>query len=630
MSLSVEQQQFIDGSGAGHSRLLAGPGTGKSFTCVALLEHLAGSDPKPRCHMITFTRAATKELKAKFAEHEGELTERPPSTAHSFAMSLLMKANPDGNLRMADDWEKRWIIEEIIKSRMVAAGHVIDVRGVRRLTEEMAAGWESLDGEKLELSDRNPVLAQAFIGAWQEAQRRLSFLHVSEIPYLAMLLVEDQPGIATGLDVLVVDEYQDLNRAEVRLIRLLSEQLSVISIGDDDQSIYSWRQAAPDALLAFCVEYQAPGFQLTKCFRCGPEILNPANAVIAAAAGRPAKPALESCSDEPGVFAQLNFKSSVEEFNAIAAIVKARLGAGVPPNEIAVLVRSSANKFRRELGQRLEASGIPITDQEWVNDALVEDEVRRLLALARLAIDPTDSLAWISLLRNTGGVGWSTLYKLYEIACQESCTFYEALQKEGKEGYPSLSPAAMAKVLKAVVGAEALVEKLQGEQLGAALGDGGWGEWLIERGDPDQITDDARAVFVGVGRMLMDEGESSLATFVNQLQPLARDLADQEENAVRVMTMAQSKGLTVNTAVLAAVDDSTLPLPGGDYEEERRILYVAMTRATDFSVITYAQRRYGPTAMIGLKGGARQRSPFLRGVPGIPSPEAGVAFVNGL
>jgi DNA helicase-2/ATP-dependent DNA helicase PcrA len=627
MVLSAEQQRFIDGSLDGHSRLLAGPGTGKSFTSVALLERLAALDPKPRSHMITFTRAATKELQGKFKEHGGDLTERAPSTAHSFAMSVLMRADPGATIRMADDWEKRYLIEELVKARLVGAGHKVDIKEVQQLTGEMAAGWESLDHQKLELVDRDPTLALAFLGAWREAQDRLGFLHVSEIPFKACQLLEDRE-VELDVDVLIVDEFQDLNRAEVRFIELLSPNLRVVAIGDDDQSIYGWRQAAPHALLEFCDTYQAPSFELSSCFRCGESILAPARAVIASAPGRPPKAPLVSSRKERGVFAHLRFPSSTAEFDNVAELIRARVAAGVDPNDIAVLVRSSADKFRDDLLQRLAPHGIQVTNPEWVKKALSETEVRRLLALGRLAVDPEDSIAWLALLATTPGIGLQTLLAVYLKACTEVKSFYMALTDEHTEGYPSLAAGVRRRVAEAVTRAYQLIADLRGEQEGAVLGPGGWGGWLLEHGDPDSLSTDARRVFNEVGAQLVEGGDASLGGFVNQLGPMALDLADNEEGAVRLMTMARSKGLTVNTAIMLAVDDSTLPAPRGNFEEERRILYVAMTRATDFSVVTFAQRRTGATQRVGEGGsGARSRSQFLSGLPDIPAPEDGVTFV---
>ena len=584
--------------------------------------------------MITFTRAATQELQEKFSDAEDAITERPPSTAHSFALWLLMRKRHE-KLRMADDWEKRFLVEAAVAARMKEAGHAATIKVVEKLTDEMAAGWESLDEEQILLSDRDRDLAAGFRGAWTEAQRTLGFVHVSEIPYKAVQLVEDVGIEDLDLDVLVVDEFQDLNAAEVRLLKLLSDQVQIIAIGDDDQSIYSWRNAAPSALLRFCEEYGATPFELTECYRSPAAILNPALEVIGAMPGRPAKARLvPSDPDRSGVFAQLRFTSSEREFDGVVDIVKKRLAAGVEPDDIAILVRSSADKFRRELLGRFEDEGIQITNSDWIRNALEESEVRRLVAFGRLVADPSDSLAWMGLLHETQGIGDITLMRIYGFACEETISFGEAIEKGRDTEFEFLKNASRVKVAAAVGEIDAALSDLRGEHEGALLDERGWGGWLVEHATKDSLSEDAVTILESVGELVAESATSGhdagIGGFINQLQPLALDLANTQDGAVRLMSMRKSKGLTVNTAILMAVDDDTIPLPSGDEDEERRILYVAMTRASECCIITTATRRRGATAWIGSANKSqRQRTRFLRGLPSsVPRPQNGPDFVN--
>lgn len=636
MSLSREQQDFVNHAQRGHARLLAGPGTGKSFASVAFLENLAGMDDPPRCHMITFTRAATQELQEKFSDAEIPITERPPSTAHSFALWLLMRKRHE-KLRMADDWEKRYLVEEVVAARMKETGHSVTIGAVRKLTEEMASGWQSLDEDQILLSAIDPVLAGGFIGAWTEAQRTLNFVHVSEIPYKAVQLVEDVGIDDLDLDVLVVDEYQDLNAAEVRLLELLADHVQIVAIGDDDQSIYSWRNAAPSALLRFCDNFGAESFQLTKCYRSPAAVLDPALEVIGAMPGRTAKTRLTpSDSDRPGVFAQLRFNNSDQEFNGVVDIVKKRLAAGIEPDGIAILVRSSADRFRKELLGRFEADGIQITNSDWVKAALQESEVRRLVAFARLIVDPSDSLAWMGLLNETQGIGPTTLMRIYKFARDEKIAFGNAIERGRNTGFEFLDNAPRTKVIAAAEEIYTVLSDLAGEHEGALLDKHGWGGWLVQHARHNSLSVDAATILESVGEQVAQSAASSrdagIGGFINQLQPLALDLANTQGGAVRVMSMAQSKGLTVNTAILMAVDDDTIPLPSGDEDEERRILYVAMTRASECCIITTATYRHGATARIGSAGNAkRQRTRFLQGLPtNVPAPQDGPTFIENL
>ncbi len=586
--------------------------------------------------MITFTRAATQELQEKFSNAEVAITERPPSTAHSFALWLLMRRHHE-RLRMADDWEKRHLVEEAVVARMKASGHTVTVDQARKLTNEMASGWQSLNEEQILLSDLDPVLAEGFRGAWMEAQRTLDFVHVSEIPYKAVQLVEDVGIDDLDLDVLVVDEFQDLNAAEVRLLRLLADHIQIIAIGDDDQSIYSWRNAAPSALLEFCNEYRAASFQLTKCYRSPSAVLNPALEVIGAMPGRQAKARLvPSDPGRIGVFAQLRFANSAQEFDGVVEIVKKRLATGIEPDEIAILVRSSADKFRKEMLGRFEAEGIQVTNSDWIKNALQETEVRRLVAFARLIADPSDSLAWMGLLHVTSGIGNVTLMRIYGFACEEVVSFGAAIEMGRSTGFEFLSNAPRTKVVDAVEKIHAVLSDLRGEQEGALLDERGWGGWLVEHAIKNTLSEDAVTILESVGAQVALSATSGhdagLGGFINQLQPLAHDLADTQEGAVRLMSMAQSKGLTVNTAILMAVDDDTIPLPSGHEDEERRILYVAMTRASECCIITTATYRHGATARIGSAGNhRRRRTRFLQGLPpNVPAPQDGPSFIKTL
>jgi DNA helicase-2/ATP-dependent DNA helicase PcrA len=134
--------------------------------------------------------------------------------------------------------------------------------------------------------------------------------------------------------------------------------------------------------------------------------------------------------------------------------------------------------------------------------------------------------------------------------------------------------------------------------------------------DDSLISDDARHMFEMVGGAI--PATEGLTGFLSQLEPVGRDLAATEGKGVRMMTMNSSKGLTVNTALVLGVEEGIVPLDrkGVDVEEERRLLYVAMTRATDMCVLTYAQRRFGPSARIGATNvGTRNRSPFIANLP---------------
>jgi DNA helicase-2/ATP-dependent DNA helicase PcrA len=286
-----EQEAVLAHQPEQHARLLAGPGTGKSATVVALLTKLLDVKQPPRVRLLTFTRAATVELAQKVSEHPETTVERP-STIHSFAISVLL-ANPGSAdipqpLRIADDWEMHHIIEPQL-ARMAGVTPTIVKK---KLIPEMAADWESLE------PDHNPDIDEhtrnRFLGAWDQHRRIYGYTLLPELPDLLRRALETHEDLQ-GLDfeMLVVDEYQDLNACDLRVLRLLADRgTAVFGVGDDEQSIYSFRKAAPEGIRRFHDDYEmAADYVLTVSHRCGSDIIAWAHRGRPRPAARPRPPA---------------------------------------------------------------------------------------------------------------------------------------------------------------------------------------------------------------------------------------------------------------------------------------------------------------------------------------------------
>ena len=280
-----EQQAILQHDPKNHARVLAGPGTGKSTTMVALLDKLLEEDNTLRVRMLTFTRAATAELAEKSLR--GSNNTPRPSTIHSFAISVLLRNPGTGGfpepLRIVDTWEDK----KVVRPRLAKRADV-GVRKLDKLVREMAANFESLtDEQDPDITDAERI---RFQGAWHEHRRVLGYTLLSELPYAlrgALQEHDDLDGI--DFDLLLVDEYQDLNACDLDVLRLISKQgrCSVIGTGDDDQSIYSWRKAAPEGIRRFPTDYvPASDYSLSITLRCGKTIIEWANHVISGDPGR--------------------------------------------------------------------------------------------------------------------------------------------------------------------------------------------------------------------------------------------------------------------------------------------------------------------------------------------------------
>ena len=274
---SSEQQAILAHSPGQHARILAGPGTGKSATLVAWLGDLSDGANPPKLKLLTFTRAATSELAGKVLDHEALAAERP-STVHSFAISALLQNEGAGDfpqpLRMVDDWEKDQIVESSLARRAR-----VNKRRIHRLMQEMAAAWESLNEEEDPKVD--PEERGRFLGVWNEHRTIYGYTLLAELPYAFLTALRDHPDLdGIDFDLLIVDEYQDLNACDLAMLREIAKRgCAVIGAGDDDQSIYSFRKADPAGIRRFDEDYpEAVTYPLSISRRC---------AVVASSTGLP-------------------------------------------------------------------------------------------------------------------------------------------------------------------------------------------------------------------------------------------------------------------------------------------------------------------------------------------------------
>jgi ATP-dependent DNA helicase UvrD/PcrA len=588
-----------------HGRILAGPGTGKSATLITLLNSVAPDSPI-RAKLLTFTRAATAELAHKLSEAENVLCERP-STIHSFCISVLLRNRGVGEFpepfRMADDWENREIVRPTLARRLA-----IGVRQVRELFAELAANWESLAPE--ERPGIEPAVRARFMGGWHQHREIYGYTLPSELPHTLLNALQQHDDLeGVQYDVLIVDEYQDLNACDLAVLRALADRgCAIIGAGDDDQSIYSFRKAHPEGIRRFPADYDgAADYPLSITQRCGRRIVEWANFVIQGDPDRPAaRGGLQCAVGAPdGEVTLLSFAGEVAEARGVAALAHDLVTRdGISPSEILILMRSDHNgQFSRRIKEELERREIAFSDPETVIEILEHEANRRALSLMRLAVHREDSLAWATLLHLAGGIGPTFIDHIYDRARDGRSTFGHALLTEFEGGFIGV-PRSSARAATVV---EDAINWLEAHPIPEQIPEEGWAKWISDTfpvGAAIGITDDFRELVGSVDERI--EKTDELGSYLGQIGPLARDLALARSDGVRIMTLAGSKGLTVEAAILCGLESGLVPMDGADLAEERRLLYVGMTRAKRFLFGTWARIRRGPTARAG-RGRANER-----------------------
>lgn len=617
-----EQEAVLAHEATGHARILAGPGTGKSATVVSWVEKLLSSDSRPRIKLLTFTRAATGELAQKVSAHP-HLAEHRPGTIHSFSISVLLRNPGVGGfpepLRIADDWENQKIIYPTL-------GRRIRVRAdrIKRLFQELASNWESLAPEDAPNEDPKvePEERARFLGAWQEHREIFGYTLLSELPYALLHALQEHPDLeGTDYDLLVVDEYQDLNACDLEVLRLMSELgCRIVGVGDDDQSIYSFRKAHPEGIRRFPEDYTGcADYPLSITHRCGSRIIAWASFVIEGDLSRsPDKRRLTpNEGSPPGEVALLSFAGNAAEARGIADVVQNLIQhEDIEPAEILILLRSDHHgHFSAPIKAELHSRGIECSNPEYVNEVLADEDNRRQLAYLRLLVNKADSLAWATLFKLARGIGGSFTSFLYQKAQDKRTQFGQAVLDTYADEFEG-GPVVSSNRAKAVV--ESALEWIDRVEVPAKAPDDGWLRWVLdtlENGPGGPVGEDLHQLLDGIETLVDDE--STLDRYLGQARPLAKDQAQNERKGVRIMTMAASKGLTVEAAILGSLENEVIPRGDADREEERRLLYVAMTRAKRFLFGTWARRRTGPTSRAGRGRVQQRRTPtsLLRSGP---------------
>ena len=618
--ITPEEEQFLE----------AFPSMEKTPENAERLAQIVAVDPVAPWNIlaITFTNKAAGELKQRLIDMIGEGAEKiNASTFHSACVKILRREienlgyqrsftiyDEDDSKRVIKDVMKRLDMDEKVFNPKVFKNMISRCKD-KMISPEEYAPMAQASGELLEKR-----CAEVYT-QYQAALRAASAVDFDDIIYLTVKLFEDFPDVLDHYrhlyKYIMVDEYQDTNVAQYRLISLLAgDNGNLCVVGDDDQSIYRFRGATIENILNF--EKQYPGsvvIRLEQNYRSTENILNAANAVIKNNTQRKDK-ALWSDLGEGEKIKCCNFDSEIAESRFVADTILEGVKNGKHYTDFALLYRS--NSQSRSFENTLARSGIPYTI---VGGLRFYDrkEIKDIMSYLAVLNNPYDTVRFRRIINEPKrGIGDATVEEIIRIAdglhmspievCREASQFEtlsrkSAALKAAANLFDELDELADTLRLDELI--DAVAEKSGYIKAMQALGEEGAGR--IEN-----ITE-----LKSNAMTLLDENpETTLPDFLEQVALVSDlDSYDGDLDRVSLMTMHSAKGLEFDTVFMVGAEDNIFPSyrsmnDPAEMEEERRLAYVAITRAKRMLYITHTSYRvlYGQTMRNKL-------STFVREIP---------------
>lgn len=590
----TEAQQAAVSHVDGPMLVLAGPGSGKTRVVTRRIAHLIELGIAPRSILaLTFTNKAAGEMLNR-VRHLCPDANVTISTFHRFCARLLREFAPfvglEPNYSILDTADSQTVLRRVLNQLEIDTTHY----SPQLIASQLSAAKNHLilPGEYKRQAG-NP-LTHVVSRVYPEYQR--SLLSANGVDFDDLLLhvavmLRDNPELRESLDqrfrYVLVDEYQDTNRAQYAISRALSINYPNLAVtGDPDQSIYGWRGANIRNILDFERDYpDVKVVRLEQNYRSTGRILSVASALIAHNTQRKEK-ALFTHNDQGAAVRLVTYPSQTEEAEAIAAQISRRILSGTNrPRDFAVFYR--VNALSRGIESAMRQFGLPY---QLVNavEFYQRQEVKDVLAYLMLLVNPRNDVAFLRAVNTPArGIGKTTLTRLTERAREAGTSLLEGARSEAILALlPKKSAASLAEFSK-------MIESLQSQGQGSA--EAAIGQVLSKTGYRDHLllsqSEEDHERLANIEELLsaareFDERnpERGLEGFLEEACLVNdTDAWDEDHDRVTLMTLHASKGLEFPVVFLIAFEDGLIPHERSrdnplELEEERRLLFVGMTR----------------------------------------------------
>ena len=595
-SLNHEQREAvkqIDGA----LLILAGAGSGKTKTLTTRLAYLIDEVgiPSSATLTLTFTNKAASEMRTRALNLIKRVDCAPPllCTFHKFGLLFLKLhihlLNRKANFILLDNDDRKRILRTFKSNVSLSLLGTEISRYKNLLLSPAEVANQAKDSTYKEIAK--------IYGAYNALLLEKNMVDFDDLLLLTYQILDKNPALCAEISqkyqYIMVDEYQDTNELQYKLLKkLCATHNNICVVGDDDQSIYGWRGAKIQNILDFSENFKdAKIIRLEKNYRSTREILEIANRLIAFNTKRLGKE-LQSTKGSGKEVALLESIDERIESAQIAERIKKLLDSGVNPNEIAILFR--LNALSRSIEDGLNKANIPyklIGTTRFYERA----EIKDILSYFRLVVNPNDDFSLLRIInRPKRGIGKVSQDKLEAFAQSKGISIFEAVSNLKSEiPLPQ-------KHIDAICGIFALLDSLREKLADSTMG------FLdlfkdriniLDSFDKSQDEIDRRAnideLYGSFRDFVVQNPEATLEDFLNDIS-LSSDSDEVSQNCIFCMSVHSSKGLEFEHLFVIGLEEGFFPIisESTDIEEERRLGYVAITRAKSELVISSVKSRF--------------------------------------
>lgn len=615
--------EYIDGP----SLVIAGAGSGKTRVLTYKIAYLLQQGVKPWSIMaLTFTNKAAREMKERIGKLVGqELAQHLyMGTFHSiFSRILRAEAQHIGftnNFTIYDESDSRSLIKTIVKEmgldEKVYKPASVHSRISMAKNNLMSADNYARDKELYQADQRAkmPRVGDIFITYVQRCQQA-NAMDFDDLLTLTFKLFQEHEDIrkkyADRFDFLLVDEYQDTNHAQMRIVmQLCKEKERVCAVGDDSQSIYSFRGANIDNILSFQSRFkEARLFKLEQNYRSTQSIVEAANSLIKHNSNQIPKNVYSKNDKGERLIYKPAYSDKEEALIVCREIKRIKRQDDCQYSDFAILYRTNAQS--RSFEEEFRKQGIPYRIYGGLS-FFQRKEIKDVIAYFRLVANPDDEEAFKRIINYPArGIGNTTLAKIAACALDNHVSFWQVISSPEHYGL-GVNKGTLAKLESFRLMISGFVEKsasMNAFDLGDTIvKESGISADIYKSGsrDPEDLArqENLEELLGGMQSFVeecREEGREQEAYLTDYLQGVAllTDLdskGDDDEPRVSLMTVHASKGLEFPTVFVVGLEENIFPSAIvstlRELEEERRLLYVAITRAEKHCVLTSAKNRF--------------------------------------